>query len=460
MKSKSVTLMLSMLSVLSLGGCDNETKPNQDSQDDNIEVHIRRALSKAKGNVNFSGDVTSIYIDDAESFDEGEMDFTIAEKAFEWTKTYQDINGIERTFSYCFEANDAGNLAYQKLTLQNEVELHEYDGLGAKKALKYSDYCLNPFKNIEPKDLTLVEGRYFIDEKKVSSFNGLMSLNTTTNYNFYDVETSSVSLALNGDEFKDIVITTKPRKDVSFDPADFVLDANFTLYYPSEVTIENLTKKEHKAEHDVLKVAFEKLQEKIQTQNYTISTRDVTDDGDIDLTYNTFATKDAFYCDFRPQIESYCLGYNKGGDDKFHWFRYYIFDNKKPNGEVINKKGDVVYFDPVNNPKNAIHEREDLEPDLLSFAPEFFSKTAKGNFLCSNPDVVEEIHRLITPFYDKQDEYYVADKIFFNMNAESEIESWGFHGYSEIEGSSDTFTYTIKDVGTTALPMTPTPVGE
>lgn len=459
MKTKKITLVLSLLSVLSLAGCGEEEAAGS-SPDDNVQVSIRRALLKAKGNVNFAGDVSSIYIEDSESGDEGTMDFTIGENVFEWKKTFKDINNSERIFEYSFEANENGNLAYKKLNLQNEVELQEYSGLGAKKALKYTDYCLNPFKNIEPADLTLIEGRYFISEKKVSSFNGLMSLNTTTNYNFYDVEASSVSLTLNGDEFKDIVITTKPRKDISMNPADFILDASFTLYYPAEVTPEVVTKREHKAEHDNLKKALEALQKKLEGQNYTITTRDVTSDGEIDMTYNTFATADAFYCDFRPAIENYCLGYNKGNDGKFHWFRYYLFDNKNPKGEIINKKGDVVYFNPIYNPKNAIHERKELEPDFLSFAVEFFNKTAKGNFVCSNADVVDAIHRYISPFYDKQDEYYTADKVFFNMNAEGEIETWGFRAESPIEDSVDTFTFTLKDIGTTVLPMTPTPVGD
>ena len=460
MQNKKVAFVLSVFSVLALAACGKEDASNQSSVSDNVEVNIRKALLKAKGNVNFSGDVSSIYIDDSETDDEGTMDFTIGENIFEWKKTFKEIDGTENIFEYSFVPNEAGNLAYQKLTIQNEVELHEYEGLGAKKTLKFSDYCTNPFKDIGPKDLTLIEGRYFVNENKVAAFNGLMSLNTTTSYNFYEVEAGTVSFSLNGDEFKDVVITTKPRKDVSFDPADFILDANFILYYPTEVTLEELTKKEHKPEHDVLVTALKALQKKIAGGNYTITTKDVTDDGEISISYDTFATTDAFYCDFRPQIMNYCVGYNKGNDGKFHWFRYYLFDNKSPKGELLNKKGDVVYFDPAINKKNAILERKELEPELLSFAPEFFSKTAKGNFISSNQDVVDDIHRFICPFYDKQDEYYVGDKVFFNLDKDGQIESWGFHGYSVIENSSDTFTFTLKDVGSTTLPMTPTPVGD
>lgn len=66
--------------------------------------------------------------------------------------------------------------------------------------------------------------------------------------------------------------------------------------------------------------------------------------------------------------------------------------------------------------------------------------------------VVDEIKALITPFYDKQDVFLNATKVFFNLDSSNEVSSWGIVVYDFASGYTDTITYTFKDIGTTTLP--------
>ena len=95
-------------------------------------------------------------------------------------------------------------------------------------------------------------------------------------------------------------------------------------------------------------------------------------------------------------------------------------------------------------------ERKDLEPDFTSFASEFFIKS-NNSFVTTNSDVSTEIFKKIAPFNDSQ-YTYEANKIFFNLE-NNKIVSWGAVVSDISSGYVDTITYTLKDVGTTKLPV-------
>ena len=442
---KKRILLLSVVALSSLASCVQEEEGSSSSSASEA-VSIRRAILKARGNVNFSGSVTSIYVEDGDNYDEGDYDFTFASNGFEWRKDFKEITDAERSYDYFFKKNGNGKLAFDRLTIQNEAILEEYKNPRSGQSYDYDAYCKNPFLSIEPEDFTLIEGRYYLSEEKAALFSPVMSLNTTTSFSYYDVEVSSASLSIVNDQFADVVLATKAQKDHSFEEAEFLLDGAFTLYYPAEVEAPLITPKEHKAEHDELKGALSALKEKLSGNNYTINCHDVTDDGEYTSDYKIYVTENTLYTDYAPASQMFTEGYNKGKDGKYHHFRYYNFKTDE------HAKGDIAYYSPALNPTTAIKERVDLDPSFDTFAPEFFIKNAKGNFVMSNQDVADAIHTEVAPFIDKLDAYYVGDRVFFNLENDK-IASWGFHAEDYIGGYLDTFTYTISDIGTTTLPF-------
>ena len=60
---------------------------------------------------------------------------------------------------------------------------------------------------------------------------------------------------------------------------------------------------------------------------------------------------------------------------------------------------------------------------------------------------------MISPFYDRYEPYYNASKVFFNLDESNKIVSWGWTGRDMYAPYEDTITYTIKNVGTTVLPI-------
>lgn len=93
----------------------------------------------------------------------------------------------------------------------------------------------------------------------------------------------------------------------------------------------------------------------------------------------------------------------------------------------------------------------------MNFASEFFVyNQTKKQFYTTNSDVVDEIHRLISPFYDRYEPYYIASNVFFNLDENEEnIISWGWTGRDMYATYVDTIIYKVKDksVGNTELPI-------
>lgn len=442
---KQILLVTSLLGVISvLSGC------NENSQSD-IEKAVEPALEKARESVNFNGTLTSIYIDDGDSSDEGNIDVTINNDFFEWNKTYKDASGMSVSYSYPLQRGDNGIAAYQHLTIQNEVVLEEFVNPGSDETMIYDDYCYNPFAYLEASDFTLIEGRYYLKEGKGSAFNGLMSMISTTMFNFYEVEVSTVSFELSNGQFKEVSITTRPRSDEKYNAAEFMYDASFNLIFPGEVSITEVKAKTHRDEHDVLKSALEKLQAKVATKNYTIKTVDAESSGEYGATYETFATEEGFLTSFRPALYPYVQAYeNTGVDDIFkayYLYTYQALDNTTQ--EVVHDIGDKVYWKESST--HALMNRNQLDPNFLGFAPEFFVKSGT-TFTTTNPDVVDAIYKLVAPFPDALDLYLTTSKVWFKLNDDNEITSWGATATDYYSGYEDTFTYTIYNVGSTKIP--------
>lgn len=426
----------------------NESSPNEKPKEENSsasskeEIDLNAALSKAKEAIHLEGDLTSIYVDDGDSYEEGDIDVTITDDFFEWNKTFKDSSSNEVNFDYTFTKNASGNVCYDRLNIMNEVVNIEYENPSIDGGMKYNSYCFNPFNNLFADDLTLIEGRYYVSEERINDFAPFLSFMSTTEYKMYTVQMSSVSLSYQNGKFKDLILTSSPQSDGLLNPADFFFDATFDLLFPGkDVAKDEVKAKEHKKEHDTLQGALNKLQETIKAENYTITADDEESGGDYSTSYDNYATSEGFYSDFKPLIYNYKFGYKKQSDGKYRRFIDYVSGDNK---------GTQKYD---TNSSKATQERKDLEPQFTSFAPEFFVFNSKTNvFSTTTSMVVDEIKALITPFYDKQDVFLNATKVFFNLDSSNEVSSWGIVVYDFASGYTDTITYTFKDIGTTTLP--------
>ena len=409
--------------------------------------NLKVALEKAKVSVGFNGSITSIYVEDGDNSSEGDLDITITDNFMQWKKNYSEFNGDELKYDYIFVKDKDGKMSYNKLNLMNEIQSYQFINPRTDTTMDYDSYCLNPFKNITADDFSYIEERYYLSEDKVSAFNGLISLSSTQRFSYYDFEVASVSLGLGNKRFTDIIITTQPRSDNYLEPSDFFLDCTFSVVCAGELDLPTIKTAKHRDEHDILKAALKDLKEStIDKKNYTITAVDSCADLPEDVPYDNYATEDGFYSDFKAAYDSYRIGYKYNEEDgKFHKYTHYV---SGPNASI----GDGIFDSTGENPEDYL-SREELEPNFLGFAPEFFLYNEKNKqFYTTNSSVVDEIHRLISPFYDRYEPYYNASKVFFNLDESNKIISWGWTGRDMYATYEDTMTYTIKNVGTTVLP--------
>ena len=409
--------------------------------------NLKVALEKAKVSVGFNGSITSIYVEDGDNSSEGDLDITITDNFMQWKKNYSEFNGDELKYDYIFVKDKDGKMSYNKLNLMNEIQSYQFINPRTDTTMDYDSYCLNPFKDITVDDFSYIEERYYLSEDKVSAFNGLISLSSTQRFSYYDFEVASVSLGLGNKRFTDIIITTQPRSDNYLEPADFFLDCTFSVVCAGELDLPTIKTVKHRDEHDILKAALKDLKEStIDKKNYTITAVDSCADLPEDVSYDNYATEDGFYSDFKAVYDSYKIGYKYNEEDgKFHKYTHYV---SGPNASI----GDGIFDSTGENPEDYL-SREELEPNFLGFAPEFFLYNEKNKqFYTTNSSVVDEIHRLISPFYDRYEPYYIASKVFFNLDESNKIISWGWTGRDMYATYEDTITYTIKNVGTTVLP--------
>ena len=443
-KKRTLGLLMCLAFPAFIASC-TETGASDQSSDNSTQddIDLEAALSKAKESVYLEGQLTSIYVDDGDSYDEGNLELTITDDFVEWKKDYSDNNGQEITYDYSFSKGKRGQMVYDRLNILNEVETVDYINPAKETSFDYNKYCKNPFDNLFASDLSLIEGRYYLSDEKVNDFANLLSLMTTTEFKMYEVTLSSVSFSYQNGKFKDVILTTSPQSDELLTPADFFFDCTFKLLFPgSNVEKKTIATKEHRPEHDTLKTALGKLQEVIATENYTIHAVDQEDGGELGAEYDNYATSEGFYSDFKPVLYNYKFGYTKQEDGKYHRYIHYVAGDKK---------GTVTYL--PNASYGIVEDRKELEPQFNSFATEFFVKNNKTNtYSTTLASVLDEIKGMVTPFYDKQDWELNATKIFFNLDSKDEISSWGINVYSWASGYSDTITYTLKDVGTTTLP--------
>ena len=81
-KRKIITLGLLMATCF-MQSCDST--PSSTVIQDPTE-NIEKALIKARETVNFNGNITAIYVDDGDTYNEGELDFSITDSFMEWKK--------------------------------------------------------------------------------------------------------------------------------------------------------------------------------------------------------------------------------------------------------------------------------------------------------------------------------------------------------------------------------------
>ena len=448
MKNRNRLVIFSTALILSLVSCRGEAGKTSESVD---ESELAKALTLAQKSVAFSGSLTSVYVNDGDSYDEGTVDLTIGKGFAEWKKTYRESLDYDVSYDYTFVPNEAGNISFDRLTLENTVENAEFVAprdtavADSKKGpLNYEQYLSNPFANLEVSDFELVEGRYYLTEK-LQSFEGMMGIASISEYHFYPTNILDVSFSMSNGKFADVVITTEPRSDGLYNASEFFYDASFRLIFPGDIEKTEIQPKAHRDEHDTLKAALTDLQQTISGGNYTIHAVDEESSGEYGGQYDNYATADGFYSEFRAALDTYKIGYEKHDDGEYYRYKHYV------TGKDMGK---VTYFTEETS-QYWKQTRAQLEPNFLGFAPEFFVKGKDGSFSTTNGSVVDGIRKITSPFFDRQDAYYVAKKVFFKLNEENKITSWGTVAFDATGSFEDTFTYSLTNIGTTKLPALP-----
>lgn len=421
---------------------------------DNGNGELKSALEKAKVSVNLNGNLNSMYIDDGENDDEGSVDFTITDSFFQYRKQFKEISGGEMSFSYDLIKGEDDLASYQTLSLKNEVVTQKLE-IGSKKVtVNYDSYFKNPFSNLKAKDFTKVEDRFELNEEKLNEFAGLISIASMTRYSYFDFEIAKVSLAVSNEKITDVNVTTKPRYD-TLSPANlFLFDCSFSVYCPGEITLSPIETRPHRDEHDELKAALVKLQEKIATKNYTTVVSFEDSEGELGETYRVYSTNEGLFCTFKQAAYPYQYGYNTRSDGMMNRYRYYYMNST----DKSHSKGDIVYESNSKYNNKVVVAREEIEPDFTAFAPEFFVK--KGTqFVCTNGDVLDQLKFYTSTFSEKFEDYYDVSKVVFTLE-NGEVKTWGFVGYDYLSNYTDEYVFSLTDVGTTVLPIDPGTVPE
>ena len=441
MKKQLLLVTSSILALVSLGGCDDNNSAKLEE--------VSKALENTQGAVNFSGTLTSLDIDEGTSEDEGDVDVTITDTFFEWSKNYKDGIGNPVSYRYTLKKDSEGYMSYDQLTIMNQVVNSRFINPGSDKEMLYDDYCYNPLKLLKVDDFEIIDGRYFLKSGAASVFNGLMSMCSTSMWHYYECEVSTASFEIETGTFKSVTFVTKPQSNGYYVPSDFCYDATLDILFPGEITETPVTAKTHRSEHDVLKNALDNFQKKISGGNYTVHVVDKEDGGSFYGEYDVYATEDNFLTSFRPAIYPYVEGFDKQEDGSFRKYYLYLYDETSSNGTVTHSRGDKVYV--TEKSKYYSIKRSDIEMTFSGFAPEFFIKSG-SSFTTSNSFIIDQITRLVCPFTEKLDEYMTPNRLTFNLDDSNEIVSWGFKMFDYYSGYADTFTYTLKDVGTTVIP--------
>ena len=114
MKNRNRLVIFSTALILSLVSCRGESGKTSESVD---ESELAKALTLAQKSVAFSGSLTSVYVNDGDSYDEGTVDLTIGKGFAEWKKTYRESLDYDVSYDYTFVPNEAGNISFDRLTL-------------------------------------------------------------------------------------------------------------------------------------------------------------------------------------------------------------------------------------------------------------------------------------------------------------------------------------------------------
>lgn len=445
MKKKSLLLVSLIMLTSTLVGCNNENTSVDISSaiSEMIEnkESLKLAIEKARESVIFEGSLTSIYVEDADNYNEGNVEITIGSDFYNWKKTYSDFNGDSIEFDYPFIKNNEGKMAYDHLNIKNKVERTTYVNPGLKTSLNYDDYCLNPFSLFDENDLHLIEDRYYLDSSKLSAFKGMIDLSSSTRYKTYLFDIATVSFSLSNNKFSDVIVTTLPCSDGLLDPKDFFYDCAFDLSYPGKITLPEVKVKTHREEHDILDAALTKLEEIVKGGNYTVHATEEESGGEFGAEYDTYATADGFYSDFKPLLLNYKQGYEKHDDGYYYGYYHYVSGDKVGQKQYMSDKYSSYRY-----------SREELDLNFKTFASEFFIKSG-SSFVCSNSSVVDEISKFIAPFIDRHDPFLIASKIFFDLDTNNEITKFGYVARDYASGYQDTFTYSLINVGSTVLPL-------
>lgn len=448
-----LTLLLTLVSC----GDNNPSSSNVSSKESNLtssldssvisnegnNQELIASLDNAKKGLNLKGSFISYYPSDSSSYDEGEFDITLNDSFYYEKRNYKDSNDRDMSHTYILTRGNDGKIENKQLSISNEEEIVDFLEPLENGQLDYDKYLTNPFKGLTSSDFVMSDERYKLNEDKVSAFDGFVNFEQMREFRNHEVTTESVSFSLTDNGYTDCLIRTKLRSDDNwFQPDDFYYEFTLDFVFKDNLTVPSIDLKEHREEHTVLATALNDLQTKIDGHNYTVHAVDAESTNEFDpFEYDIFATEEGFYSTFKPALNNYYEGYQKGNDGNYYLYKHIY--------STVPGQEDVFEYQE-NNSKYKL-SRKELDVDVSSFAPEFFVGK-DGEYVTTDEYVVAKIREYICPFSDRYDPYLVGTKVWIKLDESNQVKELGCTAYDWGNEYTDNFTYTFSAFGETTLP--------
>lgn len=419
----------------------SESTSGQESTESPELEKVSSALSEISSAVRMTGDYLSMYPSDGSTYDEGDYDIQIGADYYFVERNYTDSYESKTSEEHIFQAGEDGKIEEQKRTLLNDVQFVDYVNPHTEETMEAKDYLSNPFQGLKAEDFQSVgDGLYELSEEKLSSFAGFASFENIRPDRFYSCEIESAVFEILDGHFTTGVVTTKAQSDGFFIPDDFLFEYTFQIAKNSLEEMPSLEPYKHEEGHDKLQKAFDSLESKVQSGNYTVWADDEETGGEFSMEYVSYYTEDVLYSDFRPALIQYTEGYKRTEGETFQHFNYHNY-GEEAGTVTLQSKGE-----------NAYRDRKWLDVDVTGFAVEFFHEDRNNVFATSDPQVVADISTFLCPFIDKLDPYYIASEVVIELDEQGDIASIQRTAYDWAAGYTDVFTYTIGDFGSTSIP--------
>lgn len=453
MKRKCIAILSSILTILTLGSCQNNNQ-GKDVLESTLE-------SLAKG-VHLEGK-----IDETASFLSGYQGTLTGEKTstrydIDYTFENRDLTGIERKV-YAYEqdgtryewANDTlvegedGLAYYNELGYENKI-VNVPATNGTNLDVNYGYFCDNPFRYLNASDFTKVDDNtYNLDRKKASY---VASKLFSSIDEVFDEVIDSAKFTFNNNTLTNIEL--QPKQMETYDTFGienryFLLDAKAEIQVSKigDASITRLETRPHLDVHDPLNSAFKAIND-----NYTL---DITYNFKMDnvsqepIYYKFYYTKDGLFwkCDneTNPTEADLLIKYNDK-DDTTTPYGYDSENNKFTTSAALSNG----YSQLVNAPKSL------YVPIVNGVAGEIFDFDSSKN----------EYH-----IYEALKTYIGADCFVPSCASIRELNGYGtdcviklkqdnsldkidisYYRRDSFSDESGTFTLSYSNVGTTSLP--------